>query len=44
MTKASMDKALQGTATAQIQKEIASGEKDLEKALDKLDAAIAASN
>ena len=43
MTKASMDKALQGTATAQIQKEIASGEKDLEKALDKLDAAIAAS-
>jgi len=43
MTKASMDKALQGTAQAQIQKEIANGEKDLEKALDKLDAAIAAS-
>jgi hypothetical protein len=43
MTKASMDKALQGTAQAQIQKEIAGGEKDLEKALDKLDAAIAAS-
>jgi len=43
MTKASMDKALQGTAQAQIQKEIAAGEKDLEKALDKLDAAIAAS-
>lgn len=43
MTKASMDKALQGTAQAQIQKEIAGGEKDLERALDKLDAAIAAS-
>ena len=42
MTKGSMDKALQGTAQAQIQKEIAGGEKDLEKALDKLDAAIAA--
>jgi len=43
MTKASMDRALQGTAQAQIQKEIASGEKELEAALDKLDAAIAAS-
>lgn len=43
LTKAAMDKALQGTAQAQIQKEIAGGEKDLESALDKLDAAIAAS-
>lgn len=44
MTKDSMDKALSGIAQAQIRKEIAQGEKALESALDKLDAAIAASS
>lgn len=43
MTKGTMDRALQGIAQAQIKQEIARGEKDLDRALDKLDAAIAAS-
>lgn len=43
MTKDSLDRALAGAAQAQIQREIAQGEKSLDKALDKLDAAIAAS-
>jgi hypothetical protein len=43
MTKDTLDRALAGAAQAQIQKEIAQGEKSLDKALDKLDAAIAAS-
>jgi len=43
MTKDSMDRALAGAAQSQIRKEIAQGEQSLEKALDKLDAAIAAS-
>jgi hypothetical protein len=43
MTRASMDAALAGTAKAQIRKEIAQGEPSLNAALDKLDAAIAAS-
>jgi hypothetical protein len=43
MTKDTMDRALAGAAQAQIKKEIAQGEVDLNKALDKLDAAIAAS-
>jgi hypothetical protein len=43
MTKDTLDRALAGVAQAQIQKEIAQGEKSLDKALDKLDAAIAAS-
>jgi len=43
MTKDTMDRALAGAANAQIKKEIAQGEKSLEHALDKLDAAIAAS-
>jgi len=38
-----MDRALAGAAQSQIRKEIAQGEQSLEKALDKLDAAIAAS-
>jgi hypothetical protein len=44
MTKDTMDRALAGAAQAQIKKEIAGGEKDLNRALDKLDAAIAASS
>jgi len=43
MTRDSMDRALAGAAQAQIRKEIAQGEQSLDKALDKLDAAIAAS-
>jgi len=43
LTKASMDQALASTAKAQIRKEIAQGEVALNGALDKLDAAIAAS-
>ncbi|MGA2080367.1 MAG: LPP20 family lipoprotein [Holophaga sp.] len=43
MTKDTLDRALAGAAQAQIKKEIAQGEKSLDKALDKLDAAIAAS-
>lgn len=43
MTKATMDRALQSAAQAQIKNEIASGTMDLEHALDKLDAAIASS-
>ena len=43
MTKETMDKAMQGIAQKEIRKEIAQGEKELENALDKLDAAIAAS-
>jgi hypothetical protein len=43
MTKDTMDRALAGAAQSQIKKEIAGGEKSLEHALDKLDAAIAAS-
>ena len=44
MTKDTMDRAMAGAAQAQIKKEIAQGEQSLDKALDKLDAAIAASN
>ena len=44
MTKDTMDRALAGAAQAQIKKEIAMGEQDLNRALDKLDAAIAASS
>ena len=44
MTKETMDRALAGAAQAQIKQEIAMGEKDLNRALDKLDAAIAASS
>lgn len=43
MTRETMDRALAGAAQAQIRKEIAQGEQSLDKALDKLDAAIAAS-
>jgi len=43
MTKDTMDRAMAGAAQAQIRKEIAQGEQSLDKALDKLDAAIAAS-
>jgi len=43
MTKDSMDRALAGAAQSQIRKEIAQGEQSLNTALDKLDAAIAAS-
>ena len=43
MTKETMDRALAGVAQAQIKKEIAQGEQSLSTALDKLDAAIAAS-
>lgn len=42
MTKESMDRALAGAAQSQIRREIAQGEQGLEKALDKLDAALAA--
>ena len=42
MTKDTMDRALAGAAQSQIRKEIAQGEQSLDKALDKLDAAIAA--
>jgi hypothetical protein len=44
MTKDTLDRALAGAAQSQIKKEIAQGEKSLDHALDKLDAAIAASN
>ena len=44
MTKETMDRALAGAANAQIKREIAQGEKSLDAALDKLDAAIAASS
>ena len=44
MTKDSMERALAGAAQAQIKKEIAQGEHSLDHALDKLDAAIAASS
>jgi hypothetical protein len=44
MTKDTMDRALAGAAQSQIKKEIADGEKSLDHALDKLDAAIAASS
>jgi hypothetical protein len=43
MTKDTMDRAMANAAQAQIKKEIAEGEQSLDKALDKLDAAIAAS-
>jgi len=43
MTKETMDRALAGAAQSQIRKEIAQGEQSLDAALDKLDAAIAAS-
>jgi len=43
MTKDTMDRALAGAAQSQIRKEIAQGEQSLNAALDKLDAAIAAS-
>jgi len=43
MTKDTMDRALAGAAQAQIKREIAQGEHSLDHALDKLDAAIAAS-
>jgi hypothetical protein len=43
MTKDTMDRALAGAAQAQIKQEIAQGEHSLDRALDKLDAAIAAS-
>jgi len=43
MSKDSMDRAMAGAAQAQIKKEIADGEASLNTALDKLDAAIAAS-
>jgi len=42
MTKETQDRALAGIAQKEIRKEIAQGEKALESALDKLDAAIAA--
>lgn len=44
MTKETMDRALAGAAQSQIRKEIAQGEQSLNAALDKLDAAIAASD
>lgn len=44
MSKENLENALAGISQAQIRKEIAQGEKDLESALDKLDAAIAASS
>jgi len=44
MTKDSMDRALASAAQGQIKKEIAQGEKSLDNALEKLDAAIAATN
>jgi len=43
MTRDTMDRAMANAAQAQIKKEIAQGEQSLDKALDKLDAAIAAS-
>jgi hypothetical protein len=43
MTRDSMDRALAGAAQHQIKQEIAQGEKSLDHALDKLDAALAAS-
>jgi hypothetical protein len=43
MTRESMDRALASEAQAQIKHEINQGEKSLDAALDKLDAAIAAS-
>ncbi len=44
MTKDTMDKAMAGAAQSAIRKEIAQGEVSLNKALDKLDAAIASSD
>lgn len=44
MTKDTMDRALAGAAQSQIRREIAQGEHSLDHALDKLDAAIAASD
>jgi hypothetical protein len=44
MTKDTMDHALAGAAQNQIRRELAQGEQSLDKALDKLDAAIAASD
>jgi len=44
MTKDTLDRALAGAAQGQIKKELAQGEQSLEHALDKLDAAIAASS
>ena len=43
MTKDTLDRAMAGAAQGQIKKELAQGEQSLEHALDKLDAAIAAS-
>jgi tRNA C32,U32 (ribose-2'-O)-methylase TrmJ len=44
MTKDSMDQALAASAKAQNKTEIAEGEQSLNTALDKLDAAIAATD
>jgi hypothetical protein len=44
LTRDSMDRALAAAAQSQIKREIAQGEKSLDHALDKLDAAIAASD
>jgi len=44
MTKDTLDRAMAGAAQGQIKKELAQGEQSLEHALDKLDAAIAASS
>lgn len=43
MTRETLDRALAGAAQTQIRREIALGEQSLDKAMDKLDAAIAAS-
>jgi hypothetical protein len=43
MTKETMDRSLAGAAQNQIRREMQQGEQSLDKALDKLDAAIAAS-
>ena len=44
MTKDTLDKALAGAAQSAIRKELAQGEVSLDKALDKLDAALAAAD
>lgn len=44
MSKETVDRTLEGIAKAQLRQEIAQGERSLEDALDKLDAAIAASS
>jgi hypothetical protein len=44
ISKESLEKTMNASAQEQIRKEIAQGEKALEAALDKLDAAIAASS